>query len=162
MCNITFHDDLNRVWALAITLDGAISTTFVTNLHNANPNPILLSNGNYWLISPGEDGNLHADTVAPSISAVTEIGLRDLSGNPYQLGVTDAGELKVSPGGIAPIDDLPSLPDVKMHQIPAPGLVCYSEGNAPGAIRSDYAIWCCTTQRFVTPENSNMVVFIDE
>lgn len=103
--------------------------------------------------------------VAPPIRALAYIPLRSPIGGAWAFSISSDGDVLVTATDYLFPDIIPYPPDVTMSRygaIPFLPLLCATCGNASVTASADLSLWCCTCSSFVPPEDTNILVVIDE
>lgn len=123
-------------WHLAVDSFGAITTDLVsapTPPQIALPSFVLTSpSGFNWIVTSDSSGTLLTDPGSPTT------------------------------GGNFP-DIIPTQNDITLSRWPlSTGIFCSTCGNAAVTVQADLSCWCCACNSFVPPEDTNMIVVLEE
>lgn len=166
MCNILLRDPANNLWQVSVLDQGNLTTSPSTLVSNDPKNPVLVNGTNNWQLGISTHGSLNATLVTPASvkRALSYIPMTSSGGVNFSLKVHDAtGVLGVSSTGSLLPDFIPYIPDVAMSRFPvSDGIYCYTCGNASVTVSADLSCWCCTCSNFVLPENTNIIVVLEE
>jgi hypothetical protein len=173
-CNPLLKGSPNgTLWALGIDDDGELTLTQVSFTVNHHAGPILGELGNTWQLSmddsePGNEFMVVTRVNPPTIlGPLTYIPLLSPIGGAWKLVIADTdGTLQTVSTSLLLPDILPRQPDVTMsiygNAPPLIPLICNTCGNASVTASADLSLWCCTCSSYIFPEDSNVVVVLDE
>lgn len=166
MCNVLLRDPLNRLWQTAVSNQGSLLTGLTTLHTNSPKNPVLNAGSNFWRLDITNNGTLTTTKVSPQTTpfALPYIPITSVGGVNFQLTVhPKTGVLGVSSTGSLLPDFIPYVPDIAMSRFPvSDGIFCATCGNASVTVSADLSCWCCACSSFVLPEDTNMIVVLEE
>lgn len=115
----------------------------------------------------GEQGYGTGVLVRPPnpVRTLTYIPLISPIGGAWALTVSSDGDVLLTATDYLFPDVIPYPPDVTMSTygaMPFLPLLCATCGNASVTASADLSLWCCTCSSFVPPEDTNILVVIDE
>lgn len=165
-CNPLLRDTQNQFWALGIDDNGELTLDLSSTPINHHEGPLLGTRPNVWKLSIDANQDIQVDKVTPStiLGTLPYIPLRSPIGGAWALTVDENGNLQVDPTDYLYPDIIPYQPDVSMSlygDMP-PMLICTTCGNASVTASADLSLWCCTCSSFVLPEDTNIIVVLDE
>lgn len=170
-CNPLLRDQLGRFWALGVGDDGSLTITLTSIQVNHQQGPFLGSGHDIWQLSVdasslGNEGIQLTKATPPTIlGTLTYIPLVSSVGGAWALTVS-SGDLLVTATDFLFPDIIPRQPDVTMsiygNAFPLTPLICTTCGNASVTASADLSLWCCTCSSFVPPEDTNIIVVLDE
>lgn len=162
MCDILLLDPNNFLWLVGVTNQGNLTTT-QTGVQFALVNPILNdSNHIGWQISANTLGEIVSTETGPALT-VPNMRMVAPNGLVYNMGVNTQGMMTTTlvPGQFG--TSIPTPIDVSMSQWPdSIGVICPTCGNAIVSVRADFSCWCCACNMFVLPEDTTMLVVLEE
>lgn len=164
MCLGLLADPSNLAWSIAVTDQGQMQTIRVFKYSPASPVPQIRSTSTTWNLSIDSQGRLVATATSANPSAPNSVVLTSApSGTIWTVTITDAGFINFQQGGFGGNDPVPGLKDVSMSNFPrTAGVTCAACGNATVTVMADFRCWCCTCNQFVDPNDTNIVVILDE
>lgn len=165
-CNPLLRDPFGVFWALGITNNGSLTITKSFLATNRQVNPIIgpdILNA-FQLSVTANEHIQSAKVVPPTIQAPQAyIPLLSPAGGAFQLIVDKQGDLITLPTDTLLVDIIPYVPDVAMSVYGnTPGLICFTCGNASVTASADLSLWCCSCNSFVLPEDTSVIVILDE
>jgi hypothetical protein len=167
MCRITLQDPSSNFWRLNATGDGMLEIVSIDNTRIPRfKNPIMKgSDGLPWRLSVNSDGVLQVDRLD---TAIPEDSQRMIEYIPFEAeGIFY--KLRVRSNGILRLYETETLfPEFFPH----PNNVTYSDSGASHFIHDacmlssittlgNVGYWCCACNRFVTPDEANILEVID-
>lgn len=171
-CNPLLKDTRGRFWALGIQDDGALTITLTNILVAHQQGPYLGYGNNVWQLSVddsvlGDEAIAYTKVTPPTIlGTLLYIPLRSPIGGAWALTISPDGDLQQTPTDYLFPDIIPYQPDVTMsiygNAPPLTPLICNTCGNASVTASADLSLWCCTCSTFVPPEDTNIIVVLDE
>lgn len=161
-----------RYWAMGIDDSGTLTYTLIPLVPGRHNPPVLKAGSNLWQLDVDLTESIiltQLPATPTSLVVFDYIPLQSPSGFSFKLTATPDGNLQTtqtfnSIGGpnLLP-DEIPYPPDVTMSIYGnTPVLICTSCGNASVTASADLSLWCCTCSSFVPPEDTNVVVVLDE
>lgn len=163
MCNPLLKDPNGKLWALGVTDNGLLTTSSTTTKLAIFKGSTLIAGGAYWQLAVDLSGLLNTTSVAPTINGLPFIALTSPTGLTWQLTSDISGILSTTFSNTHVNDIVPMQPDVVMSAWPTDyGVVCVTCGNASVTVSADFSCWCCTCNSFVLPDDTNILVFLDE
>jgi hypothetical protein len=170
-CIPLLRDPLNRFWALNVLDTGQLQTTLTAASPSTQNNPILIdANGNQtiWQVSINTSGQLLSTRLGqlPTLQPpLTYLPLASVDNLYFKLTILPTGQLQTLSTSTLLPDVIPYVPNVTMSvygtPITAP-VTCPTCNNAVVIVSADESCWCCTCSAFVLPENTTMIVILDE
>lgn len=187
MClSLVVQDPTLRLWNVGVSDDGLLNTLSGAKTAQRN-NPVyrVPGSGGFGVGGFGQGGfgagsgpdvffQLSADTsglllttkLTPGAQIVPVLSslIRSLHGFKYKLQVSATGLLSTTyaPNDVF-FDTVPMPPDVTMSLYGTGDLlICALCNNAVTDARADLGLWCCACQAFVLPEDTNLLVLLDE
>lgn len=187
MCQtLVLQDPLTYLWNVTATDDGLLVTTKGSKSFSRT-NPYLqtaggsegysgggFSGGGYGFGGGGNrlfqlnidsDGLLYTTQVInPTATINFKLPILSPQGFVYSVSVFSNGTLLTTYDPTAQVFDTVPMPfDVRMS-IYGTGdqLICFTCNNAVVDARADLGLWCCACQAFVLPEDTNLLVLLDE
>ena len=125
---------------------------------------------NAWHLAVDAFGAITSDLVptpvAPQI-VLPSVLLTSPGGFNWVLTSDDSGTVQTDPGnpvmaGNFP-DIIPGQIDITQSRWPlSTGIFCTTCGNASVTVQADLSCWCCACASFVPPEDTNMIVVLEE
>jgi hypothetical protein len=169
-CAPLLKDPFNVLWQLGVTDDGTITITSLTFMVQLQRGPILKSiyGGVPWQLSVDAVGNIQVNIIHPEVirQISTYIPLVSPGGFVYNLQILDDGTLITtsSPSNILLPNLVPYIPDVSMsvYNTWNNPVICPRCGNANVVVSADLSCWCCACNSFVFPEDTTIIVVLDE
>lgn len=166
MCSPLLRDPLNRLWQTQVLDQGNLTAT-LTNINSPYPkNPTLQVGSSFWQLEITSKGSLTSTKVGkPNLTALPYIPMTSLGGVNYKLTVLDpSGIIGVTTTGSVLPDFIPYSPDVSMSFWPTAntGVFCTTCGNASVTVSADLSCWCCSCSTWVLPEDTNILVQLEE
>lgn len=125
---------------------------------------------NSWHLSADTQGRIVADLVpnpvAPQV-ALPFFPIVSAGGFNWNISIDNNGILQSDLGSPATggnfQDVIPYPLDVSMSRWPlSTGIFCTTCGNASVTVSGDLSCWCCACNSFVPPEDTNMIVVLEE
>jgi hypothetical protein len=166
-CNPLLRDPLNRFWALGVLDNGQLTTTLTSIVPLFQNGPILTVNQqNNWQLSADIQGRIVSTNLnyQPTIQLnLPYIPLLSPSGFAWNLTITSFGLLETTATSSLFPEVIPYIPDVSMSIYGTKNEVfCPSCGNATVVVSADLSCWCCACSSFVLPEDTNIIVVLEE
>lgn len=165
MCNILLKDPVsNSLWQTSIDGVGALITTPQGFTVAHFQPPLLTGDGALWQIQVDGVGDITLGLGAPRLlPAIDYIVMSDPTGKPYKVFVT-GGVLATQALTTRPPDAIPHQIDTSMSNFPEGynGVMCPSCHNASITVTADFGCWCCVCNTFVPPEDTTILVALDE
>jgi hypothetical protein len=174
-CTPLLKDPKGHYWALGVGDQGNPTTVAFNEPIQFQSNPILTdTNGQStnWQFSATTTGAIVATQIfsLPTIRKdnLPYIPLISPSGFAYIFTVTSQGNIQTTflPLGLIRYfpDVIPYIPNVTMSQYGNynPSVTCPVCANAVIQVSADLSCWCCTCSCFVPPEDTTMLVVLDE
>jgi hypothetical protein len=161
MCNIILRDPTNHFWQLGCTEQGLLTTT-LTNITFPINDPMLLVSNVAWTLTANAQGQIVSTKTTPSNIAQSFYVLNSPLNKTFKLTATLNGLLSTTfaPGQIEPI---PYPFDISMSRWPdSTPVICPRCSNASIKVSADMSCWCCACNSFVLPEDTNIIVILDE
>lgn len=165
-CTPLLKDPTNHYWALSVLDTGMLTTTAFNFPVKAQNNPILLDpNGkSNWQLSADATGRIISTQVGGG--GVVYIPLMSPRNLNYIVGIDASGLLFTSATTAILPDIIPYPIDVAMsvygNGFLNPPVTCPNCGNASVTVSADESCWCCTCRSFVLPEDTTIIVILDE
>lgn len=166
-CLPILPDPSGGYWQLGVTDAGLLTTTQVFPVLKHIAGPYLKAGYNVWQLTADTQGRIVDTLILPPTaqSPLPYIPLISPGGFFYSLTLdTIQGLLLTNSTGATLLPDvIPYIPDVTMSVWPASTpLVCFTCGNATVTASADLSLWCCSCSAFVPPDDTNILVVLDE
>jgi len=165
-CTPLLEDPFGVFWALSVDDDGELTITSTT-VKPIRQSPPTLSVGNSaWALSVDATESIQVTQVpTPGFALLPYIPLNSLGNIPWKLTVDPDGTLRTTSTGSTLLPDIIPYPiDVTMsiYGNTPQLLFCTTCANASVTASADLSLWCCSCSTFVLPEDTNILVVIDE
>ena len=170
MCRITLQDPLNNFWRLQATGDGELSFISIDNVRVPRfKNPIMKANDErFWRLYIDNDGTNQRIAAVSIDTPMAEDKQTAIEYIPF------AAEglffrLRMRPNGILRLYETETLfPEFFPH----PDNITYSDSGSFHFIHDacmlssittlgNFGLWCCACNRFVTPDEANILEIIE-
>lgn len=158
----------NNFWAMSVDDVGDLTLTSVNFVPSRHNPPVLNVADKAFRLDVDETEAIVVRQIVPGTVPVSfdYIPLNSPNFLPYKLTVDQSGELTITQTAALLPDMIPYPDDVRMSVYgdapPLTPLICISCGNASVTASADLSLWCCTCSSFVTPEDTNIIVVLDE
>lgn len=166
-CTPLLRDEVGVLWGLSISDNGNPTITKTSLAVGHFGNPIVGSDPkNAWQLSVFR-GSIIAQKITPPtiLNPLYYVPLVSPGRLPWSLTTDKDGNILTTQtaAGLLP-DVIPYPPDVVMSIYGnSPALLfCSTCGNASVTASADLSLWCCSCSAFVTPEDTNIVIVLDE
>ena len=163
MCNALLPAPNGTFFSLGVTAQGLLTTTLVTTQDPFIAGPTLVDGTNvFWQLTANNAGDIVSTKKASAPFALQYLSLH--SGQAYWKLTTRADGLLVTNAITGVLGDFIPYPvDVTMSAWPENiGVICPKCGNASIHVSADLSNWCCECNMFINPEDTNVVVILDE
>lgn len=166
MCDVLLRDPINRLWQMSIDDQGLLLTTLLlTKLPQIDGPTIASDPTKQWKLSADLDGTIISTSVpqTPLRQILTYIPMRAPSGGTFKIQVDSTGSLLSTVTATMLPDSIPLPFDVTMSRWPdSIGVTCPACANATVSVLGDLACWCCVCNSFVKPDDTTILVILDE
>lgn len=164
MCIPLIKGALGDWWAIGFLPDGQVTQTRVSSPLITGPATSHINSTSFtWNLTTDSLGRLVKTKVGADAQAPTQLVGVDILGQGHGLTVSDSGAT-VTVYAIAPVrETVPAQKDISLSSWPvSAGVVCTTCGNASVNVQADFGCWCCTCNRFVDPDDTTLVIVLDE
>lgn len=171
-CNPYLRDPVtNKFWILGIDDGGLFTLTSSTIPLSHYTGPILSKGSDSYQLgvdsqSGGAEMIIATKITPPTIQTPQPYIplISSPSGFPFMLVLADPDPfLQSSTTPTILPDAIPYIPDVSMSKWPdSIGVFCASCGNSTVTVSADFSCWCCSCNSFIIPEDTNIIVILDE
>lgn len=163
-------DSNNGVWGIGVLTDGTPYTIKLSSNTSLSPVVNIEDNQNFgvWRLSAGTDGSI--ESISTTGPASPPLLLLDTSGKVWQVGILDStGDIITTRSNVLVISQTP-IPflcvaprpfDTTSSQFGPLPIFHLPTGNLV-TVLADYSLYCCALQRFVLPEDTNVIEILDE
>lgn len=166
MCDVLLKDPLNRLWQMSIDNQGLLLTTLLPNTMSQIDGPTIASDPTrQWHLSAELDGTIVSTFVPPTPlrQILNYIPMKSPNGGTFKIQVDSSGLLLSTVTAVMLPDSIPYPFDVTMSRWPdSIGVTCPACANATVSVLGDLACWCCVCNAFVKPEDTTILVILDE
>lgn len=159
-------------WILNIDSTGELvfTSTDIPIAHYQGPLLSTTNGKDVWQLSiddtvPGQEDIIVTKVTPPTIQpALPYIPFVSPVGGAWKLTVDPDGSLQTNTTDALLPGVIPYIPDVTMsvYGNNNPPLICTNCGNASVTASADLSLWCCSCNTFVPPEDTNIIVVLDE
>ena len=164
MCIPLIKDPIGGWWAIGFLPNGQVTQSRVSSPSISGPPTLHINSPSHtWNLTVDMFGRLVKTQVSADAQAPTQLIGVDTIGRGHALTVLDDGQTQ-SVFGIAPLrENIPQYLDITQSSWPVTaGVVCTVCGNASVNVRADFGCWCCTCNRFVDPDDTTIIIVLDE
>lgn len=166
MCDLLIRYPVNdQLWLLGTT-DGGNMTTAPVHIPFPILDPTLIdNNGDAWSLTANNLGEIVATNIgSPLTTSVNSATLISTPSNVFfTLTIDSNGLLHTAFSALHPATVVPRPHDVTMSQWPdSIGVTCPRCGGATVTVSADMSCWCCACNAFVLPEDTTILVILDE
>ena len=164
MCNLLLSDPTNNIWSLGCNDVGALQTSLTAFTFAIQPPIFKDGAGKNWKLSATSVGRVVAAPTGPSQLAVSYGVLQTPSSFIYQLNINSFGELYTTlVSGVPPLTNIPTQANISMSRWPdTAGIICPRCNGATVSVSADLSCWCCTCSSFLDPEDTTVLVVLEE
>ena len=163
-CTPLLRDPFNAYWALSTDDDGDLTITKVQIVpYRQNPPALQIGYAAWQLAVDATEAITVTKVANPGQIKFPYIPLNSPGGIPWKLTVTQEGELQTTATSTLLPDVIPLPSDITMSVYGTDDLLfCNSCGNASVTALADLGLWCCSCSSYVLPEDTNIIVVLDE
>lgn len=166
----TLRDTTNRFWSMSSNLDGTLKIVTLDGLALRDfENPVIKASNEdaYYQLSVAADGTLVTDTITgPATNRAIDyfpFVSQDDSGLTYfKLRVRQGGLLRLYETENLLPDSFPHPSNVSYSSLGGTRLIHTSCALQAIIVLADLGLWCRACNKFVLPENSNIIVVLEE
>lgn len=165
MCNAFVKNPNNQFWVVGVDDFGMINDIPLATVPTIyNPPVLRVTPQISWTLAANSVGALTTQLTSPTpINAVPYLVLISPSGFVYLLTATPNGLLTTTSSSIAVSEPIPTPLDIAMSQFPVTaGVICPSCANANVNVAADFSCWCCACNTFVHPEDTTILITLEE
>lgn len=163
----TLRDPNNVLWSMTTNVDGSINIVTLDGVTITDfANPVLKASNEdaYYRLSVASDGALVTTSITGEETnrAIDYFPFVSTDGTYFKLRARLGGELRLYETETLLPDSFPSPRNVAYSSLGGPRLVHTGCGLSSIIALGDFALWCRSCNKFVLPENSNIIVVLDE
>lgn len=151
---------------MSIDDSGLLVTTLLPTMIPQIEGPTLASDPTkQWHLSAEVDGTIVSTSVpATSLRQILNyVPMKSPSGGTFKIQVDGTGSLLSTVTPFMLPDSIPIPFDVTMSRWPdSIGVTCPALHDATVSVLGDLACWCCVCNAFVRPEDTTILVILDE
>jgi hypothetical protein len=165
MCNIFVKSPDKQFWKVNCDDFGMLQDSSIVVAPSSYNAPVLrVTPLISWRLAADVTGELTTELISPTpISALPYVILNSPSGFTYLLTATLTGLLSTTFSAIAIQEAIPTQIDISMSQFPmVANVTCPACGNANVTVTGDYSCWCCACNSFVRPEDTTILIQLEE
>lgn len=167
MCDLLIrYPANNQLWLVGCTDSGNITTTPVNIPFAINDPSVIDSGNNAWSLTADSVGRIVTTSIG--VPLTTSVHSESLISAPsaftYNLTINTAGLLGTTLAQFpSNRTTVPRPVDIAMSQWPdSIGVTTPTFAGATVTVSADMSCWCCAIQSFVKPEDTTIIVYIDE
>jgi hypothetical protein len=162
-CAPLLKDPAGNFWQLGVTDNGSLTTTEISIPIITQSGPVISLNGVNWQLSAGISGDIIATAISSGQLGVPYLPLISPSNLFWNVTITPNGSLQTTSTSTLSPEIIPHANDVSMSVYGTKDMViCTSCGNSTVTVSADLSCWCCSCNTFVKPEDTNIIVILDE
>lgn len=155
------------LWQLGCNDLGLLTTTQVFLKLKYLQNPLLGTSNITWQLSATNTGNIVSTKVVNPTARLplSYIILVSPGGNTFLLTIDSNGFLHTAQTNSSVAESIPYINDVTMSvygDTCQNFVICPVCANASVTVSADLSCWCCTCSSFVLPEDTTIMVVLDE
>ncbi len=160
-------DSNGILWAITVNTDGSLSTQFTGG--TASPTVVIADTtllGTNWQLGVATDGSIQVTLTPGPVS--TALVLLDQTGSAWTVGVDSGTVFTTALGIIVPPPPppgpcvVPMPPNVLESLFGTGALLIHTPTGFPVTVRADFSCFVCNLNAFVPPEQTNMLLILDE
>lgn len=168
MCRITLKDPNNNYWQITATSEGEIETISIDNTRLkefVDPVMKVFKGDGYFKLTANTDGTIQSQSTSgrDALTAISYIPFTTQDGIFVKLRIKGDGTFRMFETEDLLPDSIPSPNNVAISNYGTGSKLVHTNcGLGSITARADLGLWCCSCNEFVLPENTNVIVILDE